>query len=67
VRRDIQRSRFDENGRAGITFAFGAIPKRRVMAGPKLFHIVCAAFDFLKTQHVGIFGVEKFEKIFLEH
>ena len=67
VRRDVERFRFGENGRAGIAFAHGAIPMRFVMARPKLFHVVGRALDFLQAQNVRLLGIEKFQKIFLQH
>ena len=67
VRCDLQRTRLRENRRAGVTFRFRAIPIGCVMLRPELFHLVGRAFGLLQAKHVGFRGVEKPEKILLQH
>jgi hypothetical protein len=37
------------------------------MPRPELFDLIRRAFGFLEAQYIGFFGIEKFEKVFLQH
>jgi hypothetical protein len=63
----FKRPRPGENGRAGIALFLRAVPVGRVFGGPELLHVVGRAFGFLQAEDVGLLGVEKFQKVFLQH